>query len=211
MEHPNLTEAKKRIEKANQSASKKLDFYGLRLTNVPEEVWKLTNLTILNLHTNQLRSLPEEIGRLANLTILDLSYNQLVRLPSEIGFLTKLTTLCLSNNQLRSLPEEFGSLTNLTYLSLHNNKELIYPPYSMIKSFNVAKKVLEFCQTHPNVFTRRGRRKNMWKTLQLMYIAQVDSHCSETFGKLPTEVLNLIEYFAISEPYIESKKRKRKE
>jgi len=81
----------------------------------------------------------------------------------------------------------------------------------MTESFNVADEVLEFCQTHPDVFTRRGRRKNMWKTLQLMYIAQIDPHCSKTFGKLPTEVLNLIEYFAISEPYIESKKRKRKE
>jgi len=44
-----------------------------------------------------------------------------------------------------------------------------------------------------------------------MYIAQIDPDCSETFGKLPIEALNLIEYFAVSEPYIESKKRKRKE
>jgi len=189
---PNLSEAKKRIEEANRSASTTLDLSGLQLTSVPEEVWELTNLTILRLSHNPLKSLPKEIERLTNLT-----------------------TLYLSMNQLVSLPEEIGGLTNLTFLNLSYNPELVYPPYSMIKSYNVAKEVLEFCKTQPNIFTRRGRRKNMWKTLQLMYIAQIDPHCSETFGKLPTEVLNLIEYFAISEPYVEpyveSKKRKRKE
>jgi len=82
---------------------------------------------------------------------------------------------------------------------------LVYPPYSMIRPFNVAKKVLEFCKTQHDIFTRRGRRKNMWKTLRLMYIAQVDPQCSETFGKLPVELIVLIEYFCIGEPYVEPK------
>jgi len=238
MEHPNLTEAKKRIEEAIKSASTTLDLSGLQLTSVPEEVWELTNLTILRLsenqlkslpkeierltnlttlylYDNQLRSLPSEIGKLTNLTTLNLFNNQLVHLPKEIGFLTNLTFIHLSYNQLVHLPSEIERLTNLTTLYLYDNPELVYPPYSMFYNRNVADEVLEFCKTHNNIFTRRGRRKNMWNVIPLMYIAQVDPHCSETFGKLPTEVLNLIEYFAISEPYvepyIESKKRKRKE
>jgi len=228
MDHTNLTEVKKRIEKVNQSASKKLDLYGLRLTNVPEEVWELTNLTELKFYYNQLKSLPSEIGFLTNLSKLYISTNQLVRLPPEIGFLTNLTELYLPNNQLRSLPEEIGFLTNLTeldlynnqlrslpeeirlltnltYLNIWNNPELVYPPYSMIKFCNVAKEVLEFCKTHNNIFTRRGRRKNMWECNKLMYIAQVDPQCSETFGKLPVELIVLIEYFCIGEPYVEPK------
>jgi len=82
---------------------------------------------------------------------------------------------------------------------------LVYPPYSMTESFNVADEVVKFCQTHPDIFTRRGRRKNMWKCNKLMYIAQVDPHCSETFGKLPVELIVLIETFCIGEPYVEPK------
>jgi len=82
---------------------------------------------------------------------------------------------------------------------------LVYPPYSMIRPFNAAKEVLEICQTQRDIYTRRGRRKNMWKCNKLMYIAQVDPHCSETFGKLPVELIVLIESFCIGEPYVESK------
>jgi len=174
-----------------------------QLKSVPSEIGFLTKLTFLNLSNNQLRSLPSEIGLLGNLRKLFLHNNQLRSVPSEIGFLTKLTFLNLTNNQLKSLPEEIRFLTNLKYVFLRNNPELIYPPCSMLKSGNVAKEVVEFCQTHPGVYTRRERRKNMWKNNRLMYIAQHDLHCTKTFGNLPVELIAWIESFCISEPYIE--------
>jgi len=41
-----------------------------------------------------------------------------------------------------------------------------------------------------------------------MYIAQVDPHCSETFGKLPVELIALIESYCIGEPYAKAKTKK---
>ena len=92
---------------------------------IPEEIGNLTGLTSLNLGNNQLTgAIPSEIGKLTNLKRLYLGENQLTdSIPSEIGSLTNLTHLWLSNNQLTgSIPTEIGNLTNLTALSLFINK-----------------------------------------------------------------------------------------
>ena len=99
-----------------------LDLSGKKLTSLPMEVARLTNLTNLDLSNNQLTSLPTEVARLTNLTNLDLSNNQLTSLPAEITQLTNLSSLKLRNNQLQSLPAEIGWLTNLYFLDLSGNQ-----------------------------------------------------------------------------------------
>ena len=96
-----------------------------QFTELPSDVWKLTNLTYLDLSRNQLTgSIPPEIGNLTNLTYLNLGFNQLTgSIPPEIGNLTNLTYLGLYLNQLTcSIPSEIGNLTNLSELFLYNNQ-----------------------------------------------------------------------------------------
>jgi len=95
---------------------------------------------------------------------------------------------------------------NLCYVYLEGNEKLVYPAYSMVELFDTAKEVVEYCRTHKDIYSIRGRRKNMWKSLKLMYIAQHDNNCSATFGILPIELIWIIELYAISDPYIETKK-----
>ena len=221
-----LTELHKDIVKFSKLTT--LYLYNNQLTRFPEEIGNLSKLTTLYLDNNQLTSIPDEIGNLSNLKILDLSHNELTSLPSEIGNLSNLETLYLSFNQLTSLPdeienlsnlieinlyknqltrlpEEMGNLLNLNYLNLNWNPDLVYPPYSMVKTFNVAKEVVEYCGTHKDIFTLYGKRKNMWKSLRLMYIAQQDNNCSFTFGILPIELIHVIHLYAISDLYREIK------
>lgn len=99
-----------------------LNLRGNQLTSVPAEIMGLASLTSLNLSSNQLTSLPAEITRLTNLNSLYLSFNQLTRLPAEVTRLTNLTLLDLSLNQLTSLPAEIARLTNLNSLNLSSNK-----------------------------------------------------------------------------------------
>jgi internalin A len=108
-----------------------LDLSGRKLTSLPPEVMRLTNLIRLNLSENQLTSLPAEVTRLTNLTTLDLSENQLTSLPAEIARLTNLTSLNLSGNQLTILPVEITQLTNLADLTLNNNQLTNLPPEVM--------------------------------------------------------------------------------
>ena len=96
-----------------------------QFTELPSDVWKLTNLTYLDLSRNQLSgSIPPEIGNLTNLTYLGLYLNQLTGfIPPELGNLTNLTWLDLGNNGLTgSIPPEIGNLTNLTHLNLRYNQ-----------------------------------------------------------------------------------------
>jgi hypothetical protein len=103
-----------------------LDLFSNQLTGeIPEELWSLTNLTILYLGYNQLTgSIPSEIGNLTNLTYLILGGNQLTgSIPSEIGNLTNLEWLFLQSNQLTGeIPPEIWTLTNLTNLWLGGNQ-----------------------------------------------------------------------------------------
>ena len=120
-------DALKRIEEAAQNRAKELNLSGLGLTELPPEIWNLTNLTRLDLDGNQLTALPPEIVKLTKLTRLDLDGNQLTALPPEIVKLTKLTRLHLDGNQLTALPPEIGKLTNLTELYLHDNQLTALP------------------------------------------------------------------------------------
>ncbi len=115
------------IEKAKKSGQASLNLSFRQITELPEEIDQLTNLTYLDLRFNQLTKLPEWIGQLTNLTHLDLSVNQLTALPESVDQLTNLTFLNLFKNKLTALPETIGQLTNLTFLGLGDNKLTVLP------------------------------------------------------------------------------------
>jgi Leucine-rich repeat (LRR) protein/GTPase SAR1 family protein len=118
-------QAEQKIQQALQSGATELDLRGSKdskLTELPDSLWKLTQLTELNLSRNQLTTLPDSLGQLTQLTELHLSNNQLTTLPDSLGQLTRLTELDLSDNKLTTLPDSLGQLTQLTKLNLSNNK-----------------------------------------------------------------------------------------
>ena len=69
---------------------------------IPAELAKLSNLTILSLASNQLTGeIPVELAKLSNLSQLSLSSNQLTgEIPTELGNLSNLESLYLSGNPL---------------------------------------------------------------------------------------------------------------
>ena len=88
---------------------------------LPTAFGQLTQLTSLDLNSNNLESLPTGFGKLTQLTWLDLSSNNLESLPTGFGKLSQLTSLGLNSNTLESLPTEFGKLTQLVWLDLGRN------------------------------------------------------------------------------------------
>lgn len=92
---------------------------------IPRELFKLANLTDLDLSSNSLSGpLPPEIGKLTSLTSLDLSNNSLSGpLPPEISKLTSLSDVRFENNGIYGpIPRGLGNLTKLEWLSLYDNK-----------------------------------------------------------------------------------------
>ena len=104
-----------------------LDLTNGRLSREPFEPEHLTALTSLRLNNNGIKGIQAStFKRLSSLTWLELHNNQLAHLPEEIGNLTALKALLLHNNLLVELPESMTRLSSLTMLTLANNS-LTYP------------------------------------------------------------------------------------
>ncbi len=119
--------AENKIQQALKSGATELDFHNMKLTELPESIGQLTQLTRLDLSDNQLTALSDSIGRCRQLANLNLNSNQLTTLPESLGQLEQLQTLKISNNQLTALPESLGELTQLQILDLHGNKLTTLP------------------------------------------------------------------------------------
>jgi Leucine-rich repeat (LRR) protein len=88
---------------------------------VPEGLWALPNVTVINLEENQLTGgISSNIGNAAMLTILLLARNRFSgAIPSSIGNATNLVSVdLLSNEFFGDIPESIGNLINL-----------VLPPY----------------------------------------------------------------------------------
>lgn len=105
----------------------KLNLSNSHLTEIPDYVWKLTDLRVLNLHNNKITKIPAEIKQLVNLEKLIISRNDLVELPEEIGELKNLEILSVKANKLESIPSSIGQLKNLEVLRLSFNKLTFLP------------------------------------------------------------------------------------
>jgi len=81
----------------------------------------LVNVLMINAAENRLTKLPPEIGRLSNLTKLYLNNNQLKEIPAEIGQLRQLKELNLRNNKLTDLPSELANLWKLAVFDIEEN------------------------------------------------------------------------------------------
>lgn len=80
-----------------------LDLRNNQLTVLPREVCLLP-LQIFLVSNNRLTQLPDELGRMNELTELDAACNQLTHLPARLSDLTNLRALSVRSNQLVYLP-----------------------------------------------------------------------------------------------------------
>ncbi len=125
----NYKKALNRIQKAKQQNLKELDLSQLELSEFPEEISNLVELTKLDLNDNLLTTLPKSIGNLVNLNELNLMENSLTEIPETIQNLSQLTNLNLYGNNLKNVPKAIAKLNNLTNLNLNNNRLTDLPDF----------------------------------------------------------------------------------
>ena len=111
-------EAEKKIAEALKTGATGLDLRSMGLTELPESISQLKQLTELYLSDNQLTSLPESIGNLFQLRNLQAWENQLKEIPDWVGDLTTLEELGLGTNPFLELPSSLANLANLVFLGL---------------------------------------------------------------------------------------------
>lgn len=114
--------AKKKIE-INFQDYVILDLNQCKLSEIPEFVFRFTNLEVLILSNNQISKIPTRIKGLAGLKVLILKNNYLDELPKDIGSLKNLQSLHLGSNNFSSFPiDVIQKLPNIKRLWLNNNK-----------------------------------------------------------------------------------------
>ena len=95
-----------------------------KLTTIPDELFKLKQVTNLWLSNNRITStIPSGIGMMTNLQELDLESNLLEgSIPTELYSLSKLHTLVLHDNMLSgSISSLISQMTSLKILDLDSN------------------------------------------------------------------------------------------
>lgn len=93
-------------------------FSGQELTEVPDAIFRVDNLTHLDVSDNLVKTLPERLAALECLKTLILDDNHLEALPPPVLLLTSLTFLSLLRNPLRQLPVGLGNLDALDVLDI---------------------------------------------------------------------------------------------
>ena len=94
---------------------------GITYYSLEEALKEPSKVKVLDLAMQhpKLTTLPPEIGKLTNLECLDVSFNRVATLPAEMSKLTKLKKLNMSGNRyLAKLPEVLKLVTSLETLDV---------------------------------------------------------------------------------------------
>nr|CAD7455146.1 unnamed protein product [Timema tahoe] len=94
----------------------------VKTSGIPAELFRLEELTTLDLSHNNMKEVPEGLERARSLLVLNLSHNHIESIPNALFMhLTDLLFLDLSNNNLETLPPQTRRLANLQTLVLNCN------------------------------------------------------------------------------------------
>ncbi|XP_045074645.1 protein flightless-1 homolog, partial [Coregonus clupeaformis] len=94
----------------------------LKNCGVPDDIFQLDDLSVLDLSFNQLTEIPRDLENSKNMLVLNLSHNSIDAIPNQLFInLTDLLYLDLSDNKLDSLPPQMRRLVHLQTLILNNN------------------------------------------------------------------------------------------
>nr|XP_025042164.1 protein flightless-1 homolog [Pelodiscus sinensis] len=92
----------------------------LKNSGVPDDIFQLDDLSVLDLSYNQLTECPRELENAKNMLVLNLGHNSIDTIPTQLFInLTDLLYLDLSENRLESLPPQMRRLVHLQTLILN--------------------------------------------------------------------------------------------
>ncbi|GBP33756.1 Protein flightless-1 [Eumeta japonica] len=112
LDKTNLTEVPEELGKHNKVKS----------SGIPAELFRLEELTTLDLSHNRLKEVPEGLEKAKSILVLNLSDNKIEAIPPTLFVqLTDLLFLDLSHNLLETLPPQTRRLANLQTLILNDN------------------------------------------------------------------------------------------
>lgn len=104
-----------------------LDLTRNRLSDLPEKLKALPDLTYLIVNRNRLRGLPNWLPELTDLKVLLADYNRMEDFPEVLLRMPQLKQLSLGENFLTGIPLDIDNMTSLEILSLWGNVLASFP------------------------------------------------------------------------------------
>jgi len=142
-----------------------LDLNQTKLNSIPNE-HTLLNLKELYLAHNSFTDIPESISTMGQLKILDMSHNRLQNIPEHFLKIKRLETLILSYNNLTTLPSNIARLSTLKKLVVsHNQVNRIENGFSRSRSLLT----LDISYNELNVISDEICHLEQLETLDLRY------------------------------------------
>lgn len=99
-----------------------LDITNNYFTEISPKIVGLKKLKKLIVRRNALLRIPDEVFQMENLEAIDLSENYLEEIPPTVSELKTLKNLYLACNKIKELPQEICNCENLKELQLHYNQ-----------------------------------------------------------------------------------------
>uniref|UniRef100_A0A8C5BF54 FLII actin remodeling protein n=1 Tax=Gadus morhua TaxID=8049 RepID=A0A8C5BF54_GADMO len=144
----------------------------LKNSGVPDDIFQLDDLSVLDLSFNQLTEVPRDLENSRNMLVLNLSHNAMEAIPNQLFInLTDLLYLDLGDNKLDSLPPQMRRLVHLQTLVLNNNP-LMHAQLRQLPAM-VALQTLHLRNT-------QRTQSNMPTSLEgLTHLSDVDLSCND--------------------------------
>lgn len=137
-----------------------LDLSSNNIGKLPETINNLKNLHELRITKNKLQKLPSSLGDITSLKIIDVSYNRITVLPASIGNLKSLRYMNVAFNSLVTIPDTIVNLDLLEEIDLSNNNLVMFPENLMnlkkLRSINTQKNKIEMLPDAVFDFKKRG-------------------------------------------------------
>lgn len=108
------------VQGANPDTIYGLSLEKMKLTALPEELEKYSELRILRVGKNKLTTLPEYLGNMMQLRELDAGKNLFEGFPMAIIRIESLERLILNRNHFSHIPEAIDRLKILRYFDLYD-------------------------------------------------------------------------------------------
>lgn len=106
----------------NKDEVRKISLEAMQLEKIPAVVYKINQLTLLDVSNNKITEIPAKIQSINTLKELDLSHNSIKTLPKEFRKLSYLMRLDLAANNLTTIPSALAPLKFLRVLDVSNNR-----------------------------------------------------------------------------------------
>lgn len=106
----------KRFSKLQESKIKKLDLSYMDLENIPDKVWELDEITVLDLSGNYIDTISDDIVKLNKLKKISIDNCEFTSFPEILSQLISLEEIESGHNQISDLPDSFSLLQSLKKL-----------------------------------------------------------------------------------------------